>query len=77
MAKKNNNGVGVLFIVVECPTKEALHAVPEIIYFFLLFVLINYRPNALLTQQITLVQEGSVVRAITRLDELCREVCTI
>jgi len=24
--------------------------------------------------QITLVQEGSVVRAITRLDELCREV---
>lgn len=26
------------------------------------------------SQQITLVQEGSVVRAITRLDELCREV---
>lgn len=24
--------------------------------------------------QITLVQEGSVVRTITRLDELCREV---
>ncbi|CAN0038120.1 unnamed protein product, partial [Laminaria digitata] len=31
-------------------------------------------PYALLTWQITLVQEGSVVRAITRLDELCREV---